>query len=137
MPLTVCQWQIGAIVIGTATLHLVGVDGLGRPEPKTQDVNLDQADGVVFGHDFQSQRVIALTVAAVDKSGASGAMGYAKALVAEWSVGGDRTLLGNMPGWGAMSFAGRCRGVDVDVSHMRAGLVHMQCTFVSANSAIA
>ena len=135
------QWQIGNVLIGSDTIHFVGVDGLGVPEPKTRDVDLDLSDGVAFGPDLQSSRSLALTIHVVSHRAATdrqtNVMSTVKTVLAWWPTSSASTVLyGRMPGFGLLSFVGRTRGADVDYTALRAGLVRMQLTFVTADAMI-
>ncbi len=140
MALSVGQWQIGAVIIGTPNVALVDVDGLGWPEPKNRDVDLDMSGGVVFGPDLAATRLIGLTVQiradlnAADR--AVDAMNRARTVLNAWVPAGTQTLYGNMPGWGSMSFSGRCRGADTGLSHMASGLIDLHLSFVARDSTI-
>lgn len=143
MPIT-GDWQAmldGSMIADGDQLHLLDVEGLGEPAPKSQDVNLDLADGEVFGPDFSSKRVLGLTVIARAASGctddkAASALLKARTVVALWPPSGTKLLTVRMPGWGTWFVYGRCRGVQMKVTDVSHGVVQMLLQFESQTSAI-
>ena len=132
-------WEIRTTLFGVGTNYQVSlhnIDGLGVPQTKTADVELDQANGSYGSPDYQGVRVIIFPL--IFKGTASAVGGYAKTWQTTlWTpASADEPLYGQLPGFGKFHVNGRPRGIDFDITRIKSGLITAEATFVCLDPTI-
>ncbi len=129
------QFQLNDTLYGTGnnSISMQGIDGLGTPDAKTQDVTWNFRDGAFANPDYISVRVI--TIEAVIRAGtAIDALTALENLTLDWvEQPADVPLAFQLPGWGVFSVMGRPRGVKADITHARFGVIHVLLRFDCPN----
>jgi hypothetical protein len=128
------QFQLGDTLYGTGinSVSMQGVDGLGDPDVKTQDVVWNFRDGSYANPDYNSVRVI--TIEAIIRATPIDAMTALENLTLDWvEQPADILLALQLPGWGVFSVLGRPRGVKADITHVRFGIIHVLLRFDCLN----
>lgn len=132
--LITADWQIElrAALMGAGTSFLFprpgGIKGLGVPPVKTNDVELDLADGSYAGRDFHGPRLITVSFFTKETS-ASLALDRLESLNGIWAPSTtDLELHFRLPGW-RFKVSGRPRGLDDDIDAALFGHVKAMATF--------
>ena len=104
--------------------------GLGLPPTKTNDVDLQDADGAYPGRDRLSTRVLTFPVGWGGTTPAA-AMNDLRTLADAWSPEASTTieLHAQLPGWGRFFVVGRPRGLIDDLTNLKAGEAVALLTF--------
>lgn len=135
MPLTEWQGLLQGVTFGKGTnyrLDVPNIGGLGVPNPKTQDVNLDHGDGGYAGTDRKGIRIITLPFVVIGTS-PSNCMDNFETLAAAFEpVAADVTLELYLPGK-HVNISGRPRGITDDLSRLKGGVIRAQGLFVALN----
>ena len=129
------EWlgQIRSLIFGADRpwqIDEAGVTGLGVPTPRSTTVERGDRDGDVAGVDVLPRRVLTVPLVAAFASPAlawQACEGELKPAWAESAV--DVPLILWLPGATQRMFYGRPRGVDVDLTLLRSGIVRALCTF--------
>lgn len=126
------QFELYAVLYGRGTDVLIddpGVDGLGSPDAKTQDVDLDNADGVFGGPDYLQLRVVTIPVLIAVPSDPAAAMTDLADLRDAWApVTDDIPLAIQLPG-GKFIVNGRPRSLKPDLTEMSSGMIRALLRF--------
>ena len=110
--------------------------GLGLPATKSQDVELDQANGSYPGRDYLTSRLLTFPVAFGGSSPADVMLDLLE-LTEAWSPSlVDLELHGQLPGWGHFHVVGRPRGLIEDLSNLKSGEGRAMATFVAHDPTI-
>jgi hypothetical protein len=122
------------LLMGDGTAYewgLAGIDGLGTPAAKTEDVALDFQDGSVGSPEYRDIRTILFHLEIVQDT-AEDAFTALTELKAAWlPVTADVPLHIQLPGFGHKVFNGRPREVDADLTDLRQGHISCICTFIA------
>lgn len=112
------------------------IDGLGVPQAKTADVELEQADGSYGSPDYLGVRVILLPL--VFDGTPSQVGGWLKTWQTTlWAPSTtDIPLYLQLPGLGKFHVNGRPRGLDADISRIGFGTITAEATFVCLDPTI-
>lgn len=130
------QFQLGTLLHGPGSTFEndeAGWSGLGLPSFKTQDVELDGADGAFLGRDFYAARI--LTFPILWTGTPEEVMDALTDLNAAWgrSELTDVDLYMRLPGWGVFHVSGRPRGLTEDLSLLPHGIGAALLTFQTAD----
>jgi hypothetical protein len=140
------QWQLDTTLYGTGNGGVSldgtaqGIEGLGVPDTKTQDVEYFGKDGVKPNPDYLQIRII--TIPAIFKVGNGNANIAAvwsshESLCTVWApVTASVYLAFQLPGYGKIHFNGRPRGVKSDLSKAQFGVIRALLRFDAVDSAI-
>lgn len=126
------QVEWGGLLLGPGTPYRItdpGIGGLGVPEPKTTDTDLDLDAGVWLGRDYPSARLITLPLMIAEADLAAAYLAFdtlAEAWAPTFSTGEMHMQL---PGVGAVWFEGRPRGLTDDLTNLHAGIVLALASF--------
>lgn len=107
----------------TTRFHWTGPwTGLGLPAPKTNDVDLDDADGSYPGRDRLTSRVLTFPVGFGGTTPAA-VMDDLRTLSEAWTTVavGQVELHAQLPGWGHFYVVGRPRGLVEDLTNLKGG----------------
>lgn len=142
------QFQLGSLLLGKAPYRLASSDGdvisgLFDLEAKSQDFQLDHADGSYLGPDFVaggmvSIRVLVESTSAVTRAGmAAQVLSSVVSLRSAWAPQlADVELFGKLEGVGLFKVWGKPRGVQSDVSRAHSGGAPCQLFFQTRDGTI-
>lgn len=111
-----------------------GIQGLGNPAAKTEDVDLDFADGSVGSPEYRGPRTILCHLLIAPTSGDPGdAFDLFGELKVAWTpVSTDIPLYIQLPGsFGLRFYNGRPRELEEDLTYLRQGVITAVGTFVA------
>lgn len=124
------------VVMGTgstvANIAPPGISGIGVPGPKTTDVDLDGQPGSYGGNEYPAARALTVPLVIVQDT-AGDALAELDTLNTAWAAvedGGDETLDVDIDGWSA-TYTGRPRGLAVELSDLKNGVIQALGTFVA------
>lgn len=126
--------ELRSFTMGTGTDYVIeepGITGLGVPQTKTADTQLDGRDGSFGAPDFNDVRVITIPILILGTD-AGDAFNKLATLSDAWEPardGVDLDLVLTLPGWGATVLVGRPRGVVDDCELMGQGTIRALCRF--------
>lgn len=124
--------DLAGFAMGAGTDYIVGetgIDGLGNPKAKTQDVPLDGQNGSYGGPDFLDVRVL-LVPLVISFATDVDAWNALAALNTAWlPVTADVALAITLPGVGTWTFTGRPRSVEANVQYAYQGVITTICEF--------
>lgn len=121
------DWQVelNGLLTGAGTIYQLGdrgIDGLGVPKAKTQDVDLVQQHGAEAGApDVMSVRVLLIPYVIVVDGLDNGWNALTLLNIAWEPVAADVELHAQLPGWGHIYWTGRPRGLDIEAQYARTG----------------
>lgn len=131
------QASLLGLVMGDQTDYQwgqAGIQGLGNPTAKTEDVELDFADGSVGSPEYRGPRTLLLHIVIAPTSEDPGdALDLFGELKVAWTpVTSDIPLYIQLPGsFGLRYYNGRPRELDDDLSALRRGVITAVGTFVA------
>lgn len=132
--LITADWQIElrGTLMGAATGFRItppGIEGLGVPQVKDNDVELDGADGSYATRDYNAGRLVTVAFL-VTAATQSAALARLRDLNTVWApaTSADLQLHMRLPGW-RFKVLGRPRGVEQDISAARFGVVKALASF--------
>lgn len=133
------QLELRATLMGDGTNYPLRsdrtIDGLGVPNAKTADVELDQADGSYGSPDYLGVRV--LLIPFVFEGTPSQVGGWIKDMHTVWAPSTtDIPLYMQLPGFGKFHVNGRPRGFDADIQRIQFGIATAEATFVALDPTI-
>lgn len=126
------QFILDGDVFGAGTTVHVdakGIEGLGVPDAKTQDVVWAYRDGAYGNPDYTALRLI--TIPAIIRAATeTAALTELKTLETAWAPrAADTTLTMTFPSWGSVTATGRPRGLKADLTRARRGVIHVLLRF--------
>lgn len=131
------QASLLGLLMGDGTDYIwgeAGIQGLGNPAAKTEDVELDFADGSVGSPEYRGLRTILFHLVIAPTSADPGdAFDLLTTLKDAWSpVSADIPLYIQLPGsFGLRYFNGRPRELEEDLTALRRGAITAIGTFVA------
>lgn len=136
MPLATWQVQVDTLLTGESTNYLLnadagGIKGLGVPDAKNSDVELFHQDGSYPSDDFMSARVLTIPYLLVgtDVQVFTWLEDLKTAYRSNRST--DVDIIFGLPFYGDLTFTGRTRGLDADLSQAHFGIIECEGTFVA------
>ncbi|MFD9792091.1 hypothetical protein ACFWXK_14195 [Streptomyces sp. NPDC059070] len=139
--LTDHQHELGGVVIGTGTPVVIAtIEGLGRPEMRTADVDPPHADGVWLGADYYAARTVRIDAAIKTPGDQAAALDVLAALqrvhddpAVRLSGGAATELRMKFPGRDVRVLTGRLRKAEADLAQLVHGWVPIDMEFVAGD----
>ena len=119
---------------GTLSLVAPFVEGLGVPDVKSYDVDLEGQDGFYANTDRKGARLVTLHI--LIRSTAAGAWTALEGLQTTFDAAGDTELWFQMPTGRQFSLIGRPRGLDADLTNIEFGVIKCEGHFYCADPTI-
>lgn len=135
MTLSVGQWQIRDLVMGTGTVYLVTRPGsTARPYPdlRSEDFEIDGRHGIDAGPDYLGGRRIPLKVQIRGGSRSAG-LAALQTLQAAWAPSGTDIELSWCDDLGTFRYVGRPRLADPDENLISIGDAEVDCRFLATS----
>lgn len=135
------QHELGGVVIGTGTAVVIAsIEGLGRPDVRSADVDPPHSDGIWLGADYYNGRTVRIDAAIKapgDQAAALDILGALQSLHDDPTLrltGGATTELRlKFPGRDVRVLKGRLRKVEADLSTLVHGWVPLDIEFLAAD----